>query len=258
MKNDKVTSHPSFGGIRLSRVQSTGAPLFGSATLHSHYVMLDLYEADSLDSELTGHHAYPKRQIASVALSESQFAEFISSWNIGEPTPCTLMRRPDTDFKLTSHQAPMPEKSHRETFEDVIDQGVKSVQDEINKWADEIEAMTKGRLTKKDAERMRVVLSCLRQNPEASLRFAHDRLNEGMEKMAARAKLEIEAAGRALLGRLGLNKAGDEVKKLLSGFEEQKPEAKDEVCPSCNGRPESYFDHEIVTCPKCKGTGKAT
>lgn len=213
------TSHPSFGCVTFNRIQSTGTHLFGSSVAHSGYVTLTVHEAGAIVDKFTKEMiTYARKQILQISLSEAQYAELVSRWGTAQGTPCTLSRRPAEGFELVGFEAPRPDKTTKETFEGLIADAVKTTQTKINETADEIQALVKDRLPKKDAERLRILISILKTHPASNLKFAQELLHESLEKMLARGKVEMEAAGRSLLERLGLSKVA-EATKLLPKFE---------------------------------------
>lgn len=219
MSRDEKTirkSHPSFGVINLSRVSGHVA-LFGSATRHSNFIALSIKVADAISDPTSGEmRTFATEQVVEVYLSESQFAEFVSRWNSGEGTCCTIVRRSEPGSKLVSIEAPPPAaKPVRETFESVADAAISNLKDDLTRLADEIATICEGRLPKKSADRLHMILRTLRENPSPNLRFAQKMINEGLEKAMARAKLEMEAAARGILQRVGLASLADKATNLL-------------------------------------------
>lgn len=217
-REEKVSQHPSFGAIRLSRVQG-GHYLFGSSVQHQNLVMLEVYEAEAVEDEFTKEtRTHNKKQIVQVLLSNAQFAEFISQWNMGEGVPCTLSRRPIDGFTLASFSAPPPERTTRETFQALVDETVDEVTKDINDAMKEILEIVEPRLTKKEKDRLRSVMSKL-ENAGPNLKFARKVLHESLEKMLARGKVEMEAAGRSLLQRMGVGALTEQAMKLLPALD---------------------------------------
>ncbi len=215
-QDEKWTKNPVFGTINLNRVTSTGRHLFGSDTEHGGFISLTVHEAESIENEVTGEHrTFNRAQIVEVWMSDAQFAQFISTWNRGEGTPCTLSRRPEPGFKLYSPDGPTKPKSARQRLQKVIDDAAVRTQRDINTVADEIEKLVLPRMPKKDADKVKHLFRILRENPAATLTFTQEMLHENLEKMIGHARVEREAAGRNLLERMGLQHLASEAKKLL-------------------------------------------
>jgi hypothetical protein len=92
MKNAEEERHPSFGMIVAHRVSASppGAALFDSDVRHQHYVTLSIHRA-SRQRDLNHDWLHAREEIIEVAMSEAQWASFLSSPNTAG-VPCTLAR----------------------------------------------------------------------------------------------------------------------------------------------------------------------
>ena len=86
--SDSVERHPAYGQIGASRVSGHGV-LYGSDFEHQHFVTItirrsELYRGLGSDREHGGD------ELISVALSEAQWAAFVSTLNSGMGTCCTI------------------------------------------------------------------------------------------------------------------------------------------------------------------------
>jgi hypothetical protein len=81
--------HPSFGLVSISRV-SGSRRLFESPFEHQHYITLSISRADRSRTDLHYNHIMPCGEIVEVAMSEVQFAQMVTSLNMGVGTPCTI------------------------------------------------------------------------------------------------------------------------------------------------------------------------
>lgn len=84
-------AHPAFGHIQVSRVQGR-ANLFGSDFEHSSYVVVRIGSSKHCRSLHRDWH-FPERNFVEVALSEAQWATFVSSSNQGSGVQCTIQFR---------------------------------------------------------------------------------------------------------------------------------------------------------------------
>ena len=98
------TSHPSYGTLAFSRrTGGRGTPLFGSSIEHRDTIAMTLYHAD-ITRGLHYDSIYGDKKIVEVEMSYSQFAEVITSMNMGSGVPVTVRwterdgRIPDCDF----------------------------------------------------------------------------------------------------------------------------------------------------------------
>lgn len=90
---ENITTHPSFAQIKAARVHSSKpVAMYGSAIRHGHYIILEISESEE-HRQLNRYWHHDRKQIIQVRMSETQFAQFVTSLNIGGGTTCTIERR---------------------------------------------------------------------------------------------------------------------------------------------------------------------
>jgi len=90
VRDAEKVEHPAFGQIRASRV--TGKTnLYGSDFLHHSFINITIARSE-YTRNLSHDWRHAREELITVALSEAQWATFISTLNVGEGTPCTLER----------------------------------------------------------------------------------------------------------------------------------------------------------------------
>ena len=82
------TTHPAFAQITASRV-SGHSILYGSDFDHNHYVTISISRSE-LCRNLSNDWYHSREELIEVALSEAQWATFVSSMNQGSGVACTL------------------------------------------------------------------------------------------------------------------------------------------------------------------------
>src|SRR4029079_12547459 len=83
-------THPAYILVGASRVSSTpGAVLFGSDFRHQHYITITIAKA-TYNRGLSNDWYFGNKQLIQIALSEAQWATFVSSLNVGQGVPATL------------------------------------------------------------------------------------------------------------------------------------------------------------------------
>lgn len=94
MLDDKRFDHESYGMVSLSRISSSGGHrLFMSALpFHHHSIRLRIHHGYLTRGEIVGDIAHAGPQIVEVELSAAQFAELITTMNVGDGVPCTIVR----------------------------------------------------------------------------------------------------------------------------------------------------------------------
>lgn len=183
------TSHPSHGTLVFSRRTGGATPLFGSSIEHRDTIAMTLYHAD-ITRGLHSDSIYGDKKIAEVEMSYSQFAEAITSMNMGSGFPVTIRwtekdgRIPECDFV-----------SKREQFADEFKEQVNKTMDNSQNLINEVAELfnQKKAHTKADKEKVMEKLLKLSQNIGCNMDFIADQFNEQMDKTVMEAKGEIEA-----------------------------------------------------------------
>ena len=81
-----VYSHPAYAQIRASRV-SGSTNLYASDFNHSHFMTVTISKSEH-HRHLSNDWYHEKGQLIEIAMSESQWAHFISSANVGSGSQC--------------------------------------------------------------------------------------------------------------------------------------------------------------------------
>ena len=183
------TSHPSYGTLAFSRITGGVTPLFGSSIEHRDTIAMTLYHAD-ITRGLHSDSIYGNRKIVEVEMSYSQFAEAITSMNMGSGVPVTI-RWTEKDGKIP----PCDFVSKREQFADEFKEKRKRATDESQQIIKDVAKMfeQKKNLTKADRQEILSKLSKLSMDIGCNMDFIADQFNEQMDKTVMEAKGEIEA-----------------------------------------------------------------
>ena len=81
--------HPSFGMLSFSRAHGGHSNLFGSSIQHRDTIHMVLKEG-TVSRDLNEDWYLGGPEIVEVEMSQSQFAELITSMNMGSGVPCTI------------------------------------------------------------------------------------------------------------------------------------------------------------------------
>lgn len=183
------TSHPSYGTLSFHRRSGGATPLFGSSIEHRDTIAMTLYHA-SITRGLHEDHIYGNDAIAEVEMSYSQFAEAITSMNMGSGVPVTI-RWTEKDGKIP----PCDYINKREQFAEEFKEKRKRATEGSQQIIAEVMEMfnTKKTLTKNDKEDILRKLSKLNTDIGCNMDFIADQFNEQMDKTIMEAKGEIEA-----------------------------------------------------------------
>lgn len=189
--------HPAWILVGASRVSSSppGAVLFDSDIKHQHYVVVHVKRASRkrhLSSDWKGGH----ETIVEFAMSEAQWASFVSSMNTGDGVPATLQ----WDATLPDPQVPgMPHAPRLQVS-----------MDEVRAAAGEAQAKVQAAFAayaeKKSAANLRALEIAI-QHMTPNMAFAAESLTEHAENVVQRARADIEAFVIQKAQQLGLDPA---------------------------------------------------
>lgn len=204
---DTVETHPAYGTIGASRVSSTpGAVLFGSDFRHQHYMVISIRKA-SLNRSLSNDYVSGGEELIEVALSEAQWATFVSTPNVGWGTACTLKhidRRPVPGI--------IPNQNRIDQSRGERDERVKEGYKALDDLLATVEASNLSGKAKQDL-RHRVEVAKGAMGP--GVEWVAQQFDEHMEKTVERAKTEVNAYATAAIMRAGLQALGAPSEPLL-------------------------------------------
>lgn len=186
--DDYTESHPAYAVIGASRVHgSPGAVLFGSDFRHQSYIVIRIAKAE-LRRGLSRDWVHGREQLMEVALSEAQWATFLSTLNVGEGTPTTLRWTPGGDVP-----AIIPTTNRRDQYNGEVD-------DRLTHALDLIHEASAAAPTKK----MKAQLDKAAQELESNLDFVARSFDEHAERTVEKAKVEVAAYISGAIQRAGI------------------------------------------------------
>jgi hypothetical protein len=193
--------HESYGLIGLSRV-SGHRRLFGSSVEHGHFISLSIRRG----KRMAGEHgerfrADTRVPIVEVDMTAAQFAELITSFNVGDGIPCTISHVEGV------HMDPVPDGAGSELsvmhdhFRSEIAETVTTLKAaEVSLAA----VLAKKSITKADRDEIAIIVRRAVRLLDDSAPFVVERFGENVEKMAAKGKSEVEAYLTMLVLQAGL------------------------------------------------------
>jgi hypothetical protein len=221
MRDPKHFEHPSYAMIQFTRgMGSRSRRLFGSS-LKSHYATIrmtvtgafwehDLHEDRYFDAG--------KKRLIEVEMSAAQFAELITSMNVGSGVPCTL-----NFFNATAGvdgfiEEPPDIETEVERVKSSFEADLKGMEATMRERRKEIEQLA-AKLPEKSRERLRIALDVMIQQLTSNIPFIMEQFNEASERVVTSAKHDIEAFAMHALRAAGLDALakGDAPKQLTPG-----------------------------------------
>lgn len=187
--SDIREQHPSYGMLQFSRTSGGSTNLFGSSIKHRDTIRMRLYEG-SVERMLNSDFYMGTNTIAEVEMSYSQFAEAITSMNMGSGVPVTIRY-----LKGVGTIEPCPFMDKREQFENEFKSNLDKANSETQELISSIEVLLKEKktLTKTDKEEVLSKLMRISRNIGDNNDYLYSQFNEQMDKTTLEAKGEIEA-----------------------------------------------------------------
>lgn len=217
-RDAKVFEHESYGMIGFSRIQGGIGRLFGSS-LEKQYTAIRFRIARGVrQHELGRDWYYAKEEYIEVEMSAAQFAEMVTTPNVGSGVPCTVRhiqgkRMADPPEELTEVE------EVREGFRAKAERiGVK-----LAKLAGEVDAVLE-KSPKKVREEVKAKLSSFVSEVASNMPFMVDQFQEATEKIIVQAKTEVDAFITHNIVTEGLRALADKAK---AGNVPQLPEKTD-------------------------------
>lgn len=212
MDEEIIEKHESYGVLGFYRTSSTTSNLFGSSIKHQNTIRMRLKTA-SKRRRLNDTRYYGDKDIVEVEMSYNQFAEIITSMNVGDGVPVTIKRLNGQRMEEC------PDENIREVFEKEFAQKMKELGSRMNKLVEESEKILsdKNPLKKNDKELILSELRMLKQELSSNVPFVASQFNEQMDKTVAEAKGEVEAFVMNKVHSLGIEGLKMEMLALNDG-----------------------------------------
>lgn len=184
------SKHPSYGMIAFDRITSnTPESLFGSSIKHTNPIRMTIRHAE-VDRHINCDWYNGRGRIVEIEMSQSQFADAITSFNRGDGVPCTILFT-ERDGNIPACNFVNKVDQFSEEFSDQLN-GVQQKLDECIQEVNEI-FQKKKTLTKAEKEKIMDVLHSARNNVGCNAKYAYHCFNEQMDKTVKEAKGEIES-----------------------------------------------------------------
>jgi hypothetical protein len=204
--------HPSFGQISFSRVSCNPSQNFyGSELPQSHYITMEVSNSEVLRDLSQDRYHTIGIPLIKLRMSSGQFAEMITSLNMGSGVCCTIERLGINKVEDLPEQESRKEFVHQK-FEDRMRMFANSIR-ENQKKAKEI--VKKKTLSKQDIHDLTHQLEWLTQEVESNIPFFAKCFQKTMDEVVYEAKTEVENAIQHKINVLGLDALHSE-NKLLS------------------------------------------
>jgi hypothetical protein len=250
MDEETVLEHESFGQLSFHRIHAgTGKPLYGSALKHSEIIRMTLTKSKWVRSLHETRH-YPQEILFEVDLSPQQFAEVITTMNMGGGIPVTIYRM------MGKQLAECPHADERALFTKEFQQRINKVTGSAQKLMEKVQGLFAQKTPLKASEKSELLslLSAIQIELQSNMKFAGDMFQETMEKTVSAGKQEIESFWRGVVEHLGVTKLAQNARppELLEDVSNEKiPKDKIEVSATERARrrslEEGHDEYEIFS-----------
>jgi len=199
--------HPSFANLYIGRSQCSGQKaLFGSSIKHHDTISLRISPA-YIDRDLNmDRYFHETKPYIEIEMSQSQFAQAITSLNMGAGVPVTLRRLNDQYIE------PCPFVDKREQFNNEFRNDMNELSKKLTKATEQVEKMIeeKKTFTKADKEMILSALKSVSHQVASNYPYMYSMFNEQMDKTVTEAKSEIECYIQGRIEDMALKSIGKE------------------------------------------------
>lgn len=186
--------HPAYAKIGASQISGRQV-LFGSDFEHNGFVEIRVKRAQ-YTRRLSNDWFHGRDEVIAVRLSHAQWATFVSSMNMGDGVPCTLMHLDGEHMPRLPEPTPQEDRfksEHAETLTDVV------------KRLDQIEKLlADGKLTAGVRNEVLNEARMARQEIKSNLPFVEKSFAEHVEEKIETAKVEIHGYVNMALRHVGI------------------------------------------------------
>ena len=213
MRTDKLTSgegrekHESYGVLGFSRVSSHPAiPLFGSSIKHGSYITLRIKEAD-ITRDFQRDWIYGGKDLIEVHMSATQFADALTSMNVGDGVPVTIsyVKGDVWDKDKRQFRNSPPETEFKKRAQNELKEEMSQLADRLESLSKSAKEILEGKGPIKAGDKKTIINSIdgLIQEVKSNIPFAHQCFAESVERTVTEAKGEIDATYQTIRERLG-------------------------------------------------------
>ena len=202
-QDDQEFEHPSYGMVSFSRssVGGKGWRIFGSGVRTNHPISLRITKAKRSHHLNQDWYHGGIKEIIEVNMTESQFAQLITSLNQGEGVPCTIsylggkiIERPDEEDKSEAELV-------HETFKQQAAELSKKLSDSVKQVKDIALA---SKMTQKDKQAICGAVERFENHARSHMPFLLSQLHEAADRVVTQVKTEVMAWTDRTLKAAGL------------------------------------------------------
>lgn len=196
---DYVERHPAYAQIAASRVQGH-AHLYGTDFAHQHYVTITIRRSE-LHRSLNSDRASARDELIEVALSEAQWATFVSTLNSGMGVQCTMLMERDQQGKIKMVPGIIPVTQRHAQFAGEMKATLQKAREYLKKAR---QVVFGAKISNKLKEEIDSELSMVEMNIGSNVEFVAKQFDSHMTNTTEQAKTEIHAYAENVLRATGV------------------------------------------------------
>lgn len=215
-----MTERTYKGLVGFSRIRGSKR-LFMSNLNNSNWIALRVYEASEEDNAYGEKRALAKsrRPLIDLEISAAQFAELLTTMNVGSGVPCTLNY---VDGKKVDCSALENDDKPIDVGEKFFKKNAKEVTDKISKRISSLrEELDTLKMSKKDKAKVESILNGLETEVLSNMPFYVTVFEEVAKKVVAESKSEIDAFVTGGIVKAGLDALGIKGQGLIENPREE-------------------------------------
>lgn len=209
MDERKRIAHESYGLLGITRYTGGNDVMFGSSIKHRNGICIRLYQAEH-ERSLANDWYYGRDLLFEVNMSQSQFAEMITTPNVGSGVPCTIQHV----MGKTMEKPPFEAKA--QTFRDEFVQRAAKITEDGTLYMKEALDILENKTTLGKGDRKIILdaFAMLKQSIKSDMPFLQKQFHEQMDRTITEAKGEIEAFVEHKVRSVGLEAIRKEMPQL--------------------------------------------
>jgi hypothetical protein len=205
MAKDRITdTHPAYGVAVFSRAQGNPGKLFGSSLRdHRSFVILSIRSAERYHD--TGRDwIHPKNVVTEVYFSAAQFAQLITTMNVGDGTPCTIKHLNGVEGRVPN--IPEDDATENERCYNDFEKRVHEIHANTERRVAELQMMLENKptITKVDRGKIISLLRDIQREVKGNIPYQIEAFQEAVEKTTQQAKAEIDASVTVAIQKAGM------------------------------------------------------
>jgi len=205
----KYDTHPAYGMVAFHRISGSPGKMFGSQLAqHGQFISLQIKRAERAH-EYGQDWFHGRQSLVEVWLSAAQFAELLTTMNVGDGVPCTINRL----MGKSVERMPEDEQTEAEKVSSGFTGKMRKLSRSIREGAARAreKLLSKGTLKVSDRKNIAALLGRVQMELDANIPFVLESFQEAVEKTSTHAKAEIDALYTSAVERAGMEALGIEV-----------------------------------------------